>query len=358
MIMKNEIIHHCNLDLVGNTPMVKLDLPEFTKLSLFAKLEFCNPTGSVKDRAAHYIITKLLVDRVIDQETTIIESSSGNFGIALSAYCRKQGLKFICVVDPHITSVNECLIQLNGAEIIKVDWPDTSGGYLLTRIAKVKELRQKIANSYWVNQYGNPLNAEAYYRSLGQEIGNSLGRLDYLFLGVSSGGTISGVSNKIKETFPGVKIIAVDIVGSVIFGNPPQKRFIPGIGSSMVPDILKQAKIDDVVMMDESTTIAMCRELMDKHFIFAGGSSGSVYGAVKKYFKEHPPTKEVNVAVMFPDRGDRYVNTIYTMTTGVRKFSKLKSNIKKLHSHKKKKEITKTWIKLRPGKYPINSNGE
>ena len=147
--------------------------------------------------------------------------------------------------------------------------------------------------------------------SLGQEISNSLDRVDYLFLGVSSGGTITGVSNKIKETFPGVKIIAVDIVGSVIFGNPPKKRFIPGIGSSMVPDILQQAKIDDIVMMDESTTIDMCRELLHQHFIFAGGSSGSVYGAVKKYFKKHPPTKEVNVAVMFPDRGDRYVNTIY-----------------------------------------------
>jgi cysteine synthase A len=276
-------------------------------------LEFYNPTGSVKDRAACYILKKLLDLQEIDQDTTMIESSSGNFGVALSAYCKMNRLKFICVVDPCISPINEMLIRSMGTLVIKVTEPDENGGYLLNRIRKVNSLLQDIDNSYWVNQYANPYNAEAYTETLAEEICNSMERLDYIFLGISSGGTITGVSRKIKERFPEAKVIGVDIVGSVIFGHPPKKRFIPGIGSSMVPDILKLARIDDVVMMDEVTTIRMCRELLEKHNIFAGGSSGSAYGAVKKYFTEKSPNpdRDINVVTIFPDRGDRYSNTVY-----------------------------------------------
>ena len=106
-------------------------------------------------------------------------------------------------------------------------------------------------------------------------------------------------------------MIGVDIVGSVIFGNPPKKRYIPGMGSSMVPDILKEAKIDDVVVVDEVSTIKMCHELLNTHQVFAGGSSGSVFAAIKKYFKGKRVDKKLNVVTIFPDRGDRYTNTIY-----------------------------------------------
>lgn len=299
------------LDTVGNTPMVRIDLEEFGQINLYSKLEFYNPTGSVKDRAASYILKKLLELKEIDKDTTMIESSSGNFGVALSAYCRKFGLKFICVVDPCISPINEMLIRSSGALVIKVDEPDENGGYLLTRIRKVNALLNDIDNSYWVNQYANPYNAEAYTVTLAEEICVTLERLDYLFLGISSGGTITGVSRKIKEKFPGSKVVGVDIVGSVIFGHPPKKRYIPGIGSSMVPEILKQARIDDVVMMDEISTIKMCHELLEKHNIFAGGSSGSAYGAVKKYFAGKTVEPGINVVTIFPDRGERYVDTVY-----------------------------------------------
>ncbi len=299
------------LDNVGNTPMVRIDIGEFRHVHLYSKLEFYNPTGSVKDRAASFILKKLLDLKEINKDTTMIESSSGNFGVALSAYCRKNGLKFICVVDPCISPINEMLIRSAGAIVIKVETPDENGGYLLTRIRKVNALREEIDNSYWVNQYANPYNAEAYTVTLAEEICASLDRLDYLFLGISSGGTITGVSRKIKEKFPGVKVIGVDIVGSVIFGHPPKKRYIPGIGSSMVPEILKQARIDDVVMMDEISTIKMCHELLERYNIFAGGSSGSTYGAVKKYFAGKAIDSDVSVATIFPDRGERYIDTVY-----------------------------------------------
>lgn len=299
------------LDNVGNTPMVRLKMEEFDNINLCAKLEFYNPTGSVKDRAAYYIINKLLDLRAINKDTTMIESSSGNFGIALSAYCKKYGLKFICVVDPHINRINEMLIRASGAQVIKVKDPDENGGYLLNRIRKVKALQKEIENSYWVNQYGNPYNAEAYSETLAEEILDKMDHLDYIFLGISSGGTITGVSNKIKHKFPNARVVAVDIDGSVIFGHPAKKRFIPGIGSSMVPDILRSAKIDDVVMMDEVTTIRMCHELVKRYNIFAGGSSGSAYGAIKKYFAEKIPERKIEVVTVFPDRGERYGDTIY-----------------------------------------------
>jgi len=299
------------LSHVGFTPLVRLDVNWDPEIRLFAKLEFYNPTGSVKDRAASYLISRLLELGKIDKDTTMIESTSGNFGIALSAYCKFYGLKFIAVVDPHITSINEMLIRSYGARVVKVTEPDENGGYLLTRIKKVKELVVEITNSYWVNQYGNPYNAEAYYYSLGREINDELEQLDYIFMGVSSGGTITGVSNKIKEKFPGAEIIGVDIVGSVIFGHPAKKRYIPGIGSSLVPDILRGSRIDSVVMVDEMTTIRMCHELLSEHSIFAGGSSGSVFAAVKKYFANREKGKMRNVVMLFADRGERYANTVY-----------------------------------------------
>ncbi|AXG72414.1 putative siderophore biosynthesis protein SbnA [Kordia sp. SMS9] len=301
------------LEKVGNTPLIALKNYEKSNLNIFAKLEFYNPTGSVKDRAASYIINTLLNQGTINSETTLIESSSGNFGIALSAYARQKGLRFICVIDDTTLPVNEMMIRLQGAEVIKITEPDERGGFLLNRIRKIKEIVANTENIYWVNQYENPLNAEAYFNSLGNEICLEIPRqkLDYLFMGVSSGGTITGVSQRVKKKYPNAQIIAVDVEGSVIFGGKSRKRFIPGIGSSLRPKILDSAKIDDVVSVDENETIDCCIELLEKHNIYAGGSSGSVYAAVNKYFQMHQVDRPVNVMCVFADKGERYISTIY-----------------------------------------------
>lgn len=301
--------HH--LDCIGDTPMVKVALKGMDLLDLFIKLELYNPTGSVKDRAAAYILKKGLAEGTITRSTTIIESSSGNFGVALSNLCNRLNLRFVCVVDPCISPINEFLIRSQGAELLKVTEPDRNGGFLLTRIKTVKQFLRDTPDSFWVNQYGNPNNAMAYYHTLGEEICSAVDPIDYLFLGVSSGGTITGLSNRVKDQYPNACIVGVDIYGSVIFGNPAKKRYIPGIGSSMVPEILAKAKIDDVVMVDEVATLLMCHEMLREHSIFAGGSSGSVIAGIRKYFRLHPPQRRVNVVTVFPDRGERYVNTVY-----------------------------------------------
>lgn len=300
------------LDNVGNTPLVSVNIPGKEYLNLLCKIEGYNPTGSVKDRAASYILRKLLQNNIIDHSTVIIESTSGNFGVALSAFCKHMGLEFIAVVDPYITSMNEMLIRANGAKIIKVQEPDEFGGYLMNRINKVKELQATLPNTYWINQYGNPLNAKAYYNSLGKEICYQTEELDYLFLGISSGGTICGVSQKVKENFPDAKIVAVDVEGSRIFTDKStKKRFIPGIGSSMRPSILDHAIIDDVVMVDEEATVQGCHDLLNKHNLFVGGSSGSVYAGIQKYFADKYYDHKIHVATVLPDRGERYFDTVF-----------------------------------------------
>ncbi len=299
------------MDKVGKTPLVEIKSKGLENINLFAKLESYNPTGSIKDRAASYLIEKLIKEKIIDKETTLIESSSGNFGLSLSAYAKKYGLKFYCVIDLKASPFSETLIRKLEAVIVKVAEADKNGNYLINRIKKVKELKKTMPNSYWVNQYENEYNAEAYYSTLGDELCNDLNKIDYVFMAVSSGGTITGVSQKIKERFPDAKIIAVDIEGSVIFGGSPKKRHIYGMGSSIVPKIIKKAEIDDVVVMDEISSVKMCHELLEQHSIFAGGSSGTVFAAVKKYFSEKHHNKKPNVIMVFPDSGNRYMNTIY-----------------------------------------------
>lgn len=142
-------------------------------------------------------------------------------------------------------------------------------------------------------------------------------------MGISSGGTITGVSQRVRENYPKAKIVAVDVEGSIIFGGKSHKRFIPGIGSSMKPEILKRAVIDDVVSVNEDETINACRELLERHNLYAGGSSGSVYAGIKKYFRTNNINSQVNIMCVFADSGERYITTIYNDKWGemVREFN-------------------------------------
>lgn len=295
-------------DTVGKTPLVCLKGKG--NLDIYVKNEGKNPTGSIKDRAAIYVIKKMLDTKKIDENTEIIESSSGNFGIALSAFCKHVGLNCTIVIDPNILPINEFILSQWATTLTKVTERDSTGGFLLTRTGYIKEKLQKNDNIFWVNQYKNKDVAEAYYTTVGEEICDEI-KVDYIFMGVSSGGTITGISNKVKERYPNAKVIAVDVEGSVVFGNEPKKRYIPGVGSSMRPDILQYAKIDDVVIVKESDSIKKCWEFMKKHEMLIGGSSGSVYCAIEKYFQDRNITEKQNVVALFADNGERYVNTVY-----------------------------------------------
>jgi cysteine synthase A len=283
-------------------------------MRLFAKLEYMNPIGSLKDRPAYWILKRAAERGEIDEETTVIESSSGNFALALAAYTRLAGLHFIPVIDPNITGAYESALRRLCPTVVKVEERDETGGFLKTRLERVKQLCATTPHSFWPNQYGNPDAAEAHYELTAGEICASFDTLDYVFIGVSTGGTIAGVSRRLKERFPNVQVVAADARGSVIFGDSPRKRHIPGVGSSIVPPLVSEAMIDHVVLISERETTAACRELLQTHGLFVGGSSGTAYAAVKRYAEwmgwgrtAPAPT----VLFLCADRGTPYLDTVY-----------------------------------------------
>ncbi|GAB4185349.1 MAG: 2,3-diaminopropionate biosynthesis protein SbnA [Wenzhouxiangellaceae bacterium] len=316
------------LDLVGNTPVVRMRPhygSKFTNLELYAKLEYYNPTGSIKDRPAAYIIRHMMLRGEIQPGSTVIESSSGNFGIALAAVCRAEKIKFICVVDPGILPHNEFLLRQYGAQIVKITEKDDTGGYLKSRIRYIHDYIAKHPEVKWFNQYENEKNGLAHYYGTGLEIYKTFSDygLDYVFIPVGSGGTVTGVSRLLKEQFPNIQIVAVDSDGSVIFNGPPKPRFIPGMGSSIRPKLLDNAHIDHVVTVKEQNAVKGCLEMLDHYSLFVGGSSGATYWAAKQFFglcDEHgdalksAPVIDLEARkalLLLVDRGERYSSTVY-----------------------------------------------
>jgi len=290
------------------TPHVQLAMKG---MDLFAKLEYVNPVGSIKDRAAYWILTRAAERGEICEETTVIESSSGNFAAALAAFTHLVGLRFIPVIDPNISGTYESFLRRICPTVVKVEDRDETGGFLKTRLQKVKELCATIPNAYWTNQYGNPDAVEAHYELTAAEICADFDSLDYVFIGVSTAGTIAGVSRRLKEHYPHIRVIAVDTEGSAIFGGAPRKRHIPGIGSSIVPRLLSYAKIDDIVLISEWETVQACRELLTSHGLFVGGSSGTAFAAVKRYAARMPADKRPTALFLCADRGTPYLDTVF-----------------------------------------------
>src|SRR6266511_2812229 len=280
-------------------------------MRLFAKLEYVNPVGSIKDRPAFWILKRAAERGEIGEETTVVESSSGNFASALATYTRMVGLKFIPVIDPNISGAYESFLRRSCDRVVKVEERDDTGGFLKTRLQMVEQLCASTPHAYWTNQYANLDAVDAHYHLTAGEICAEFDSLDYVFIGVSTGGTIAGMSRRLKERYPKVRIIAVDTEGSVIFGDAPRKRHIPGVGSSIVPPLLSEALIDDVVLIPERETVAACRELLLTHGLFAGGSSGTAFAAVKRYAARMTRTRNPRVLFVCADRGTPYLDTVF-----------------------------------------------
>ncbi|WP_447985987.1 2,3-diaminopropionate biosynthesis protein SbnA [Nitrospira sp. Nam74] len=305
------MVHDSVVSCIGGTPVVRLSrLFPVERLSVLAKLELCNPGGSVKDRPARYIVEAGLRDGTITSETHLIESSSGNLGIALAMVARVYGLRFTCVVDPKIASANLAILRRLGATIDMVQDHDDQGGYLKTRIRRVHELINRVPGSLWVNQYANRKNWQAHFHGTAGEILTDVGEhLDALIVGVSTSGTIMGLSRRLRQAFPKLRVIGVDAVGSVIFGAPAGPRHLPGIGASRTPELLSLEEIDDVVHVSDLESVQGCRDLALKEGIFAGGSSGAVVMGIRKMAWSFPPGS--TVLTLLPDRGDRYLDLVY-----------------------------------------------
>jgi cysteine synthase A len=301
------------LSVIGKTPLVRLNrfLPE-ASFQLLAKLESFNPGGSIKDRPALEILENARSRGVIGPSSVVIESSSGNMGIGLAQACRYFGLRFICVVDPKITQMNRQLLHVYGAEVDFVEEPDpATGEFLPARIDRVKKLQEEIEGSFWPNQYSNDHNWGAHYRTTMREIAMELGgRIDFLFVPTSTCGTIRGCAEYVRDHGMTTRIIAVDALGSLIFGKLKAKRLIPGLGAAMRPPLCDVAQIDECVHVTDLDCVTGCRRLVAREAILAGGSSGGVLAAVEK-LKDRIPAGAVCVAIL-PDRGERYLETLFS----------------------------------------------
>ena len=300
----------CAEKMIYETPIIHLD---HEQVELYAKLEFLNGIGSIKDRPAFWILKRAIERGQVGPSTTIIESSSGNFAHALAIFCRILGLNFIPVIDPFVSPVYESFLRAQCERVVKVGECDDSGGYLKTRIRMVNSLLSQFSgDSYWPNQYENPDAMEAHYCLTAGEICRRLPEVDYVFIGVGSAGTVAGVSRRLKEHNAAIRIIAVDAEGSVIFGQPPKKRCIPGLGSSISPPLLNQAIIDDVMIVKEAETVIACHQLLERHGLFVGGSTGTVYSAIQRYFSDHTHGRRPRVLFFCCDRGTAYLHNVFS----------------------------------------------
>lgn len=295
---------------IGETPLISLPyLSQERGYSVHAKMECHNPTGSVKDRSAFNILAKAIASGVVTDKTTIIESSSGNMGIALARLCKILNLRCIIVTDPHLNNQTEKLLAVYNAEIVKVTERDDNHGYLQNRLLKVQELLCSISDSFWTDQYHNLQNPQAHEKTY-HEVVRQLSRTpDYIFVAASTCGTLTGIGNAITRFGNRTKLVAVDAVGSILFDDRPQPRFIPGMGSSRKSSFLKMEQIDQVVQITDVDAVRCCRKMIDTTGLLIGGSSGALIAALE--LLEDEMDDNSTIVLLFPDHGERYLDTIY-----------------------------------------------
>lgn len=279
-------------------------------LKLFAKMECANPSGSIKDRAAYWVLREAIRRGEVTRHSIVIESSSGNFALSMAFFCARLGIRFIPVLDPNVNRSTERKLRQACDRVEKVDRADGAGGFLLSRLTRVAELVAEIDGAYWPDQYANADGARGNYEMTGRELVAALGRIDYMFVGLGTGATIAGVSQQVTQSNGDAVVIGVDVEGSVISGGPPGRRVIPGIGSSIRPPMIDQAIITDYLLMPEWDEAVGCHDLLREHGIMAGGSTGCVYAAIGRYFDGYRGPSPV-VAFLCADRGEPYRDTVY-----------------------------------------------
>lgn len=296
-------------DLIGNTPLYRLKNIEKhygLNIELLAKLEYFNPGGSVKDRPAYQMLKAGKEAGLIDDNTTIIEPTSGNTGIGLAAQCAAMGLRIILTMPETMSVERRMLLGAYGAEIVLTDGKTGMKG----AIAKANDLAKEIENSFIPSQFDNENNVLAHYLTTGPEIYEATeGRCDYFFSGVGTGGTISGVAQYLKEKEVDVQVYAVEPSDSPVLSKGtagPHK--IQGIGAGFVPSIYKNDLVDEIEMISNEESFEMARLLAEKEGLLLGiSSAAAIKAAVNVALRDSLEDKRV--VVIAPDTGERYLST-------------------------------------------------
>ncbi len=291
------------LDLIGNTPLLSLE--QTTGLNIFAKAEFLNPGGSIKDRIALHMIEEAEKSGKLKPGMTIIEPTSGNTGIGLALCGVRKGYKVIIVMPENMSDERKKIIRALGAELVLTDPKLSIDG----SVQKATELAASSGDYFVPQQFQNPANPETHYHTTAREIAEQLGKkIDIFVSGIGSGGTLQGIAKYLLEKNPDCKIVAVEPKNvSALLGDEPGLHQIQGIGDGFIPDILDTSIITDIVEVSDDDAINTARELAKVQGLLVGTSSGANVWAAKLMAEKYGRDKVI--ATVLPDRAERYFST-------------------------------------------------
>ncbi|MFF2993516.1 2,3-diaminopropionate biosynthesis protein SbnA [Streptomyces sp. NPDC057950] len=292
-----------------NESQLYVDLQSIFGRSLYLKCEGFNFAGSIKLKAANEMVESAEREGVLKPDSILVESSSGNLGVALSMIAASKGYQFLCVTDARCNLSTRLLMEALGSEVHVISELDANAGFLGARIDYVRALCASDDRYVWLSQYTNPGNWQAHYRTTAPEIASHFPGLDVLFVGAGTTGTLMGCARYFRKWHRAVRIVAVDSVGSVAFGGEPGRRMIPGLGMSMRPPLLDESFVDEVIRVEEADTIRTCHRLARRGFLF-GGSTGTVVSGAMDWLNRQDASGVTAVAIA-PDLGERYLDTIY-----------------------------------------------
>ena len=295
--------------LIGNTPLLELTHIEKEldlKAKIFAKLEYFNPAGSVKDRIAKAMLDDAEATGKLKPGTVIIEPTSGNTGIGLASVAAARGYRIIIVMPETMSVERRQLMKAYGAELVLTD--GTLG--MKGAIAKANELAQELPDAFVPGQFENPANPKAHFTTTGPEIWNDTdGKVDYFVAGIGTGGTVTGVGEYLKAKNPAVKVVAVEPADSAVLSHgKPGPHKIQGIGAGFVPDVLNTGIYDEIITVTNEDAFAIGKKVGSREGVLVGISSGAAVWAAIELAKR-PENEGKQIVVLLPDTGDRYLST-------------------------------------------------
>ena len=301
-------IHNNLLELIGNTPLVRINNLNKGYADIVVKVEYFNPAGSIKDRAALSMIEEAEKQGLIEQgKTTIIEPTSGNTGIGLALVCLIKGYKLILTMPDTMSKERRDILKAYGAELVLTNGELGMKG----SIEKAERLNKEIQDSFIPQQFSNPANTKIHYETTAEEIWNDTdGKIDIVVAGIGTGGTISGISKKLKERNPNIKTIGVEPYSSpVITKGVAGLHQIQGIGANFIPDNFDCKIVDEVMTVTNEDAVKIAKELANKEGIFCGISSGAALSAALELSNKEE-NKGKLIVVILPDTGMRYLSSV------------------------------------------------
>ncbi len=293
---------------IGNTPLIELShlIDSQNQTRIYAKAEYLNPGGSIKDRIALNMIEKAWQRGEITADTTLIEATSGNTGIGLAMVCAAKGLNLILTMPESMSIERRKLLEHLGAKIVLT----SAKGGMAESVQKAQELSKTISESFLVHQFSNPDNPSAHYENTSKEIISQLDdKIDVFVAGVGTGGTITGIGKRFKEIYPDIKIVAVEPAASaVLSGQKAGPHKIQGIGAGFIPNVLDMNLIDEIITIEDKEAISYAKDAASKAGLLVGISSGANLAAAYMLAKKRE-NQGKNIVTVLPDTAERYLST-------------------------------------------------